>query len=174
MPSLWKQFLTPETTNNGSGKSINSATAVFITQNNCCSVLCSDESNLLPLKYYYLEAPEEAAVLGYYMLPSSAPTFASIPKQINSLVIVLDWKQPDKLLSSFFEAVSRLSDIDSLSIDLEAVFRHHQEVDLAKGIEAIPEFSKVKIDLDKGTLDRNSSVPLIVIVENVCPSYSSF
>jgi hypothetical protein len=137
------------------------------------------DATQLPLKYHFFEQPEESSVLGCYLLPSSASSLLIIPKKIDAVVIVLDWKQPEKLVSSFFAAVARLQEVDHVQTDLEAVFRHLQERELAgvvasEATVSSSTFDSVKLPLNEGTLDRNKEIPLIVVVENVSVSHLIF
>jgi hypothetical protein len=165
MPSLWSQLLTPA---DRGQRSTNKASALMISDSSFIL-----DATQLPMKYHFFEQPEESSVLGCYLLPSSASSLLSIPKKINAVVIVLDWKHPDQIVSSFFAAVARLKEVDHVALDLEAIFSHTQEFELAgvvasEATVSSSTFDSVKLPMEEGTLDRNKDIPLIVVVENVC------
>jgi hypothetical protein len=137
------------------------------------------DATQLPLKYHFFEQPEESSVLGCYLMPSSASSLLIIiPKKINAVVIVLDWKKPEQLVSSFYAAIARLQDVDHVPMDLEAVVRHSQESELSgvvasEATVSSSTFESVKMPLGEGTLNRNKEIPIIVVAENVCLNVSN-
>lgn len=163
MPGIWAQL---SSTQSDTRSSTHTGTALILG-----SAEFLLDGGRLPLKYFYLERPDENAVLSCYVAPAASPLIA-IPKSINTVAIVLDWKAPEHLLDYLLDAFQKLEAVDSVPSSVEAIFQESRKAysDMAMAnIDLSATVSSSSAPLGDGVLTQKPPVPIIVVVENVYP-----
>ncbi|KAL3900811.1 MAG: hypothetical protein SGCHY_001063 [Lobulomycetales sp.] len=160
MPGIWAQL---SSTQSDTRSSTHTGTALILG-----SAEFLLDGGRLPLKYFYLERPDENAVLSCYVAPAASPLIA-IPKSINTVAIVLDWKAPEHLLDYLLDAFQKLEAVDSVPSSVEAIFQESRKAysDMAMAnIDLSATVSSSSAPLGDGVLTQKPPVPIIVVVEN--------